>query len=370
MWIRLLLCTKDKTYRERLSDFLNRKYGDKVEVSKFGDLSQLLSSIKSKDADLILFGEELEKEAVSAMQEIPGTYAILMERLYTSEKSAPVSRIAKYQRGDELYREAISIYSRSEKIRQVRTTETGTDGTVYVFFSPGGGVGTTTIARAYAEKYAESEKVLYLDLSPLSVSLTGEEKERGMDDILVALKSRRDILKFKLESAVSENGKGIYTYAPCKDPRSLLDVTREDIGRLIEGIRQLGEYGKIILDVGDSLTWKEIELFKHSDQMICVVEEKETVREKYAKLCELFENLEDGKETRGDGQTGKIRFFRKMTVFRNKAVNNGQTDWGFRGIRVTGEAPKMVEDSMEAVIEQIRQSDAFDEMEIGDAEQL
>ena len=95
-----------------------------------------------------------------------------------------------------------------------------------------------------------------------------------MDDILVALKSRRDILPLKLESAVSEDRKGIYTYAPCKDLRGLLDVTKEDIGRLVEGIRTLGEYGKIIFDVGNSLTWKEIELFQHSDEMICVVEEK------------------------------------------------------------------------------------------------
>lgn len=366
MWIRLLLCTTDTTYRERLVAFLERKYGDKIEVTAFPDLPHLLDSIKSKDADLILFGEEMEDEILPAMKNLSCTYAVLMKQLYTSEGEDSVNRIAKYRSGDELYKAAVEVYSKGDKVRQVHPLAEGEAGTVYVFFSPGGGVGTTTVAKAYAEKCAEQEKVLYLDFHPLSASWLEEEKEHGMDDIIMGLKSRRDILPLKLVSAVAQNRKSVYTYAPCKDSRNLLGISTEDIERLIEGIRTLGEYRRIIFDVGNSLTQKEIELFRQADQLVCVVEEKETVGERYRRLCMLFENLERGGREENDG---KIRIFRKLAVFRNKVLDGNTSGWGGHGVRVIGWAPKVSEGSEEAVIERIRQSDAFDDMEIKDARQ-
>lgn len=359
MWIRLLLCTKDAVYAGRFIAFFEREYGDKLEISHFSDVEYLMESMEEHPADFILFGEEFEENALSYANKLSCTWAVLINQMYETDNDSFI-RIAKYQRADRLYKAILDAYSQGSKVKRLGSLNKDNEKTkVYVFLAAGGGVGTTTIARAYARKCAVYEKALYLDLGILALPWTSEGQEHGLDDIMLALKSRRDILSIKLESAVTDTQDKVYTYNAGTNPWNLLELTETDITRLVEGIRALGEYRKIIFDVGTCLTEKEIALFTCADHMICVVEDNgnRAGRVKYDRLCEVLRLLE---------QKANTKLLRKMRVFRNKAVKNEEAVWNSPDIREAGWAPRIEQLSYDAVENRIMQSDAFDHMEIND----
>ena len=363
MWIRLLLCTKDAVYTERLTAFFEKEYGDKLEISRFSNIEYLIESIEEHSADFILFGEEFEDEALSYANKLPCMWAVLMNQVYETENNSYV-RIAKYQRADKLYKAILDAYSKGSKVKQFSSRAGGHEkagAKVYIFLAAGGGVGTTTIARAYARKCAIREKVLYLNLEILGIPWSREDQDHGLDDIMMALKSRRDILSIKLESAVTDTPDKVYTYNASTNPWNLLELTEADIIRLIDGIRGLGEYSKIIFDVGTGLTERETALLKCADHLICVVEDNDNTQDrvKFDRLCEVLRILE---------QKSGIKLLRKMRIFRNKAVRNTGADWSGSEIREAGWAPRIEQASYDAVENRIMQSDAFDHMEISDEE--
>lgn len=359
MWMRLLICTKDVIYAERLTSFFEREYGEKMEISFFSEVQFLKESEKCRNSDVVLFGEEFEKDAATVSRDMPWVWAVLAEQIY-EEGNDDIVRIAKYQRADLLYKAILDFYSQGGRVRHfAHSNNNGNTCRVYGFLSAGGGVGTTTVARAYAAKCAPYEKVLYLDMGILSFEWNQEEAEHGMDEILVALKSRRDILPIKLMSTVSSTKEKVSVYAPCRDSLHLLEVTGEDVVRLVNAIKGLGEYDKLIVDIGDHFSEWQFEMAKQANYLVYVAEDDDFGRKKYEKLCQIFQSLE---------QRDNVKLFRKMMIFRNKAVKKEQIEWGVQGIRECGWAPRIEGDSFEAVIERIMQSDAFDNMEGNDGE--
>lgn len=359
MWMRLLICTKDVIYAKRLTSFLEREYGEKMEISVFSDLPYLQESDKCRTADVVLFGEEFEKEAAAACRNMTWIWAVLADQIYEGGNS-DVIRIAKYQRADILYKAILDIYSQGGRVRRLASTGRKDDGCkVCVFLSADGGVGTTTVARAYAGKCASYEKVLYLDMGILGLGWHAQEQGHGMDEILVALKSRRDILSIKLMSAVSDTKEKVSVYTLCKDPLHLLEVTKEDAVRLVNTVKELGEYSKVIFDVGNHFTERELTLIRLADELVYVAKDHEPGRKKYEKFCQVIRALEQREDE---------KLLRKMVLFRNKAVRREQIGWGGQEVRECGWAPKVEEDSFEAVIDRIMQSDAFDNMEGNDGE--
>lgn len=359
MWLRLLICTKDVTYAERLTSFFEREYGEKMEISVFSDIQYLQESEKCRSADVVLFGEEFEKEAAMVSRNMPWVWAVLADQIY-EDRNDDIVRIAKYQRADMLYKAILDLYSQEGRVRHFAASNSnGNACRVYGFLSAGGGVGTTTVARAYAAKCASYERVLYLDMEILGFEWNQEETEHGMDEILIALKSRRDILHIKLMSATSSTKEKVSVYAPCKDSLHLLEVTGEDVIRLINEIKGLGEYDKLILDIGNHFSERQFEMVRQADYLVYVAEDDDSGRKKYEKLCQIFQSLE---------QRDGVKLIRKMMIFRNKAVKKEQIHWSIQGTRECGWAPKIEGDSFEAVIDRIMQSDAFDNMEGNDGE--
>lgn len=359
MWMRLLICTKDKTYAQRLTAFWEREYGDKMEISVFSEPQYLKESEKSRTADIVLFGDEYLEEAISISRNVSWTWAVLTQQLYDDEQEG-IFRFAKYQRGDLLYKEVLDLYAENGRVRQIRASARANgDCGVVVFFAAAGGVGTTTIARAYAAKCAQYEKVLYMDLRMLELGWQMNEEEHGMEEVLLALKSRRDILSIKLMSAMSNTSERVNTYAPSRDPLYLLEITGEDVKRLVKMLRELGEYQKIVFDAGNNLTEREIALLECADSLVCVTQDDESNRRKYERLYKILGTLE---------LKDNVKLYRKMMIFRNKAVRRERIDWGGPGVMERGWAPRVEEAAYQDVIARIMQSDAFDEMEENDVD--
>lgn len=359
--MKLLICTEDTVYSKRLSAFLEREHGDKIETVVFGDWQQTVDYMEQYSADVVLAGEEYEAAALAVSSQWSCAFGILRSQNY-AENGEEETDIAKYQRADRIFQEILELYAKKGKVKKVKYNEKSHEGDLYVFISSCGGSGTSTIARAYARSCARYEKVLYLDMNLLKEE-DGEEKH-GMDAVLMALKSRRDILHVKLMSAVSAADDKVYSYGDCSNPLDWYEISEEDIRRLIAGIEDAEEYQKIVVDAGASMTGNTLELLRLAQRIICIREDTETDSKKFRKLCGLLEALE-----KKEG----ISLMRKLFVFRNKAakaaadeeMRRGRTEYG---AGIAGWAPKLSYENREELIDRIAWSDAFDRMENGHEE--
>lgn len=359
MLIKAVYCTKDITYAKRLSNYFDKEYGNKIELNICSSIEESLNFVHQYHVDIALFEEDFEAEARKRIKDIPCTCVFMAEQIFESD-SNEFGRISKFQRGDRIYRSIFELYSSGEKVKQISLNSGQKQNLkVYVFTSASGGIGTTTIARAYAKKCAAYEKVLYLDLGLFNLSEIVEGNVNGLNEILLALKSRRNILPFKLQSAAGSMTDRVFTYGACSNETDLLELNAEDMDNLMDGIMTLSEYQKVIIDIGASIFLKEVEFMKRADRIICIVDESDIGKQKYEKFCIFLEEI---------GKKEQLRLMKKMFVFRNKIRQDYNNDlWNETG-RVAGWAPYVSMNTYDSVIDRIAQSDSFSNMEMENAE--
>lgn len=357
--IRVLLCTQDEKYVKRLTAYYNKTYRDKIEVNYVKNMEQAISVSASNGIDVALFDSVYEENMSQAVKnkELACFCAVLADRIY--ETKDDIKRIHKYQRADNLYKEILDLYTKYGKVKVSNKASYHGGCKVYTFIAPKGGCGTTTVARAYARKKAIYEKVLYLNLQPMTVKNNEAVREAGMDDIIMALKSRRNVLNIKLQSAVSKAHDQVDFFEACTNPMDLIDLTKEDMNNLIKGIRELNVYQRVILDIGDTITEKEVELIKQADFNICVVDGEEGCIEKFGRLYALLDNL---------GKREKTSLLRKTELFKNKWVRGLEGLYEDCAVIKGGWAPLITDRNFEGVIERIANSDSFDNLGIEHAE--
>ena len=359
MWIKVLLCIQEADYARRLSSFYNKEYRDKIEINIVENMEQAISFSKDNGIDIALFDSVYESAMINAVEkkEMACFCAILADRLYESNDN--IIRIQKYQRADNLYKEILDTYANHGKVKVSRRTSVGGSCKVYTFISPKGGSGTTTVAKAYARKRAFYEKVLYINLQPMVTPIQSEVREGGMDDIIMALKSRRNILGIKLQSAVSKGVDQVEYFEASTNPMDMMDLTKDDMVNLINGVRELNVYQKVIFDLGDNITSREVELMKQADFNVCVVDNEESCLSKFERLYKLLEAV---------GQREKVQLLRKTEIFKNKWVRGLETLYEDYSVVKSGWAPLITDRNNEGVIERIAYSDSFDNLGIEHAE--
>lgn len=361
MWIRILICSKDKVYVKRFSSYIDCEYGDKVETNFIENIEEALSYLHKSEADIFLIDEEfqLQVEQELSKRKIDCQYRILADKLYESDIGG--KRVFKYQRGDRLYQHLLEIYLQSGKVRIVHQSGKEVDeGKIYAFISPQGGTGTTTLAKAFAKRQANYDKVFYLNLQFSNTIWKHEANQSGLDEIILALKSRRNILPVKLQSTVLKNRERVFLFAPCSNPVELLELTPEDVRQLINTIKDSNTYNKIVLDIGNQIGSKEIELMKMADRLICVIDNDESGIEIFERFVSLMKALQKREQ---------YPFIRKMELFKNKVVKHIDSIYDAHGIRTGGWTPYLPPDGIEDLIDRIACSDSFAKLEVGNGEE-
>lgn len=353
MWIKALYCTQDTEYARRLTTFFDNEYTNKLELNVCSSVERAMQLLKG--IDIFLLGKEFEAELKDKRKIIPCPIVIMTEQIYDDGLSDTM-QIEKYQRADGIYRQLLDFYAQGTNIKKAREVEnTSSNQRIYVFTSANGGNGTTTVARAFAKKNALYEKTLYLDFGMYNDLPIDNGAEHGMDDIILALKSRRNILPLKLNSAVAQTSYGFYGYGCCVNPMDLLEINVEDIKSLIKELTSLTEYSKIIVDLGNSLTERDLVFLSHAHLIVYVLDEREVSVRKFSMFHALLGALE---------KRENYKLSRKIAVFRNKVSNDySQENWPYE-YEISGWAPFIndTEDETE-IIGRIAASDSFNNLE-------
>ena len=101
----------------------------------------------------------------------------------------------------------------------------------------------------YARNEGRRNKVLYMSLLPFSgFSEILGEAEYDIGDVILQVRER-NVKKEFLAASIYET-EGFFYIAPLTNPESVMEITGEDIKKVLEWISKETDFGTIILDIG------------------------------------------------------------------------------------------------------------------------
>lgn len=291
MQIRLVIGEQDRRYLNNLVMFLEKNHMDKLEIFSFSGSEMLMNYFASGSADVILLDENFGIKA--EILEDYGKVAYLCDRASETGKDG-VRMIVKYKKPDLIYKDILDLYAESGN-RAVFRPQGQHSGELVLVTGCSGGTGASTFAAALAKKYAsEGKKTLYLNLEMAGVSsdfFSGKGDYR-FEDVIFALKSRRADVRLKMESTVRTDRSGVYFFEPCSTAMYMLELTQEDILRILELLGN-GGYDYVVTDMNFQLTREFVEIMGRMDRIILVEDGGETANSKFLRTMQALQILEE-----------------------------------------------------------------------------
>lgn len=350
MRIKLAILEKDQSYLNRIVSVFNAKYADKFEIYSFTDEEIALSTLDSKRIDVFVVNECFEIDMDAIPKRCGFAYFVDSADVdMINEQRA----ICKYQKADLIYKQILSIYS--ENAGSTSGLKIGDESTrVIAFSSPNGGSGTSTAAAACAKHFAmKKQKVLYLNLEKYGSSdlFFSAEGLFDMSDIIYALKSKKTNLAMKLESCVKQDEKGVYFYSAPKVALDMLELTNEDLLRLVTELKLTGSYDYIILDMDFSLDKDYIKLYAQAHAVVWVGDGSQISNTKIQRAYAAASIKEQSMEE---------QLTNRLCLMYNKFSNKTGNVLEDIGIKVAGGVPKYEHATTHQIVDQIATMSVFD----------
>lgn len=346
MKIRVFICSEDTLYCEKLVNYFNSHYFDKFQWNVYTQPAYLEQIFQSDMADLILVGGEMQ--AVMQGLDSKCVEGRLWAWLAEDEgwQAEGEWQVVKYQRADRIYRDLLDLYAKKEHVHFENLSIVSGKTTFIAFVSAGGGGGASTAACAAAKACSRMEKVLYLNLEDLGTCglvFSGDEKP-GMDELVYAVKSRRNTLGLKIESSVSRDGAGTYYFKECANPMDLQTLSAEDVKELLKAIEVSKDYDRVIIDLGNGLQEREITVMAMANRIAMVTGLGDVAM---AKLLRYLDYVQTVEETKG------LDIVSKLQIYVNRTMKNTSLPEQVSQIRVAGALPLIENGDFAGVVDKL-----------------
>lgn len=353
MKIKLALLDQDKIFLSRLSSVFTNKYSDKVEIYSFTEEETAINSLNTERIDVFLASDDFD----IGVEQIPSrcSFAYFVENVEV-ESVREQRAVAKFQKAELLYKQILSMYAENASAITGFKLNEETATQIITFFSVSGGVGSSTMAAAFAVYAARTGKrVLYMNLERFGSTdnfFTGEG-QFDFSDVLYTLKSRKSNLVLKLESTVKQDASGVFFYSTPQMALDMMELTEEDVQKLLQEFRIDGMYDYIVLDIDFSFEKKEKTILMLSDKLVFVNDGTEIANKKLERAYASIQVLEEQNEERMMGKA-----FLLYNKFSNKVCNTiNDID-----IKELGGAPKFEHATTKQVMEQLASMQIFREL--------
>lgn len=343
MKIRLAILEKDNSYLNRIVTAFNAKYADKLEIYSFTDEAVALETIALTKIDVLVASELFDIDTRSLPKHCGFAYFVDTQNIETIKDEAA---ICKFQKADLIYKQILSIYS--EKTSLVAGANFTDSSTQTIFFaSVSGGVGSSTMAASCAAGLAmQGKKVLYLNLEQFGDSdlFFQGEGQFTFGDVIYAIKSKRTNISLKLESTVKQDLSGVYFYSSPQIALDVMELSTEDINRLLSEMKMSASYEYIIVDGDFSFNEKSSLLWKEASSVVLVSDGSEVSNRKFERMYNAMEILSQ--------QDEKLRMD-KMSILYNKFSNKTSKTVSGISVRDLGGIPRFEHATNEQVMKQV-----------------
>ena len=291
MKIKLALLDNDANYLNRLVVAFNTKYSDKFEIYSFTDAEYAMQNVSLSKMDVFVAGTDLNINVARLPERCCFAY-------FTPDSSVEeingFAAIGKFQKIDLIYRQILGLYAEKAGNWSSHKVDDGSSKMI-VFSSPCGGAGTSTIAAACAKHFALlGKKVLYLNFEKYgcSDSFFSAAGQFDLSDVIFALKSKKANLSLKLESCVKQDVSGVYYYSHPKLVLDMLELSFEDMSRVITEVKLSGQYEYIILDMDFSLNKTALDLYDAFNYIVWCSDGSDTNNSKIVRAYNAFSIIE------------------------------------------------------------------------------
>lgn len=258
----VLILSDDSDYRNNVIGYFRKHYNNEVLIAGCTALENISEYIRNNNISIILADEEL----YSAAKTLVGEKTTVCH-LVSGKSSGEDNTVSKYISAPLLYNELLFIYS---KIISDTKSCVGNANSIYTFISVNG-CGATTLSASFARRLAsEGKKVLYLGLDGLSNYNAAflSPSERGLSDIILALKSKGANIPMTAKSVTFNDGVAFIDKCRCAD--DFYELNDEETELLFDGIISSDDYDAVVMDISFAYTniWNYIS--KYSSEIICV----------------------------------------------------------------------------------------------------
>ena len=353
MRIKLAILEKDVSYLNRIVAVFNQKYSNKIQVYSFTNIEAVYKVLKETKIDVLLVSDYYSFDVSRIPIRCGFAYFIESNDIDTLNNKRTV---CKYQKIDLIYKQILSIYSENtENITGIKLTDDNCK--VIAFCSPCGGSGVTSVAAGTALRFAAiGKKTLYLNLEKFGSSdiLFSSEGQFDFSDIIFALKSKKTNLSINLESCVKRDSRGVFFYSSTKQALDMLELTEDEISRLISELQITGSYDYIIVDIDFNMSEGFVKLLEIFHSIVIIGTGSEISN---CKIFRLYSSLVI-KENMDNSQ-----LLNRVGLLYNKFSNKTSKTISGIDIKNIGGIPRFDHATDIQVVEQISKIAALDNIE-------
>ncbi len=272
MRIQLLIADSDQDYSEHLSRVLAEKYADVFEVSTCSGSRQLAELLKHRRFEAALLSPDL----VMGMDLSAVCLPLELWDGAAQDWVEGAESIRKFQRISTL---ASEIMERCAEIAPVGKNPSGIRAKITAAWSPAGGVGTTTVALAYAaQRISQGRKTAYLDLEPFSsVPAFFANGGKSISTVFEKLDGRAELLLQGIRQEDAESGICYFRRPDNYEDISIL--SGEDVTRLAEAAAS--GIDELVVDLGSSYDVRSAAILELADAVLLVVDGSQLCKTKW-----------------------------------------------------------------------------------------
>ena len=352
MKIRLAILETDVGYLNRIVTVFGSKYADKIEIYSFTEKDVALSELQSIKADLLVASDSFEIDTKQLPKRCGFAYFVDSMEV---ELLRGQPTICRFQKADLIYRQVLSLYAEhAGSMTELKFSDDGCR--VIAFASPSGGSGSSTMAAACALHFAAmGRKTLYLNLEKFGSpdDYFSGQGQFDMSDIIYALKTRKANISMKVESAVKQDLRGVYFISQSKLALDMLELTTEEILRLISELRLNGSYDYLILDAEFGLDKDSLKVLHQAQAMIVVGDGSPSSNTKIFRAMTALATKEENEDTPLINRT--------LLAYNRFSSRTGETIANLE-LRAIGGAPRYEHATTEQLLAQLSRNPLFDEI--------
>lgn len=348
MKIKLAILDENPVFLERIATALGNKYADKLEIYSFTDVEVALKKLEECKINVFICSDSFEIDIGRLPKRCGFAYFVESKGI---ESVRGQSAIYKFQKGELIYKEVLSIYSEKTSEFTEFKLDNNSGTAVITFTSASGGVGCSAVAAACAIALAkQGNKTLYLNMEQCGDSncIFSAPGQFDFSDVIYAIKSKKTNLTLKLESSVKQDPSGVYFYDPCKVALDMTDLNSEDVRSLLNNLTLSGDYQYIIVDTEFRIDKTFIQYLSRSAKVIFVSDGSEVSN---IKLNRAFEALTIYSKQQ------EIPLLTNLSLIYNKFSNKTSVMSNIENLNVIGGAQRFENASYKQIVDKLSSLD-------------
>lgn len=276
-------------YGNHLMNYINRKSKLSFQTSSFSNIDSLLEYAAENPIDILLIGEDAEKELDTLRDKAKNIYILTKGQ---EIEDSPYPCIYKFQSANQIVMNILEYYLEdgNNKMGLIKTTSNSKK--VICTLSLDEKSKKNLVSLALSNYYGLSYKTLYVNLEFFSqLSFLKLEESPGFSELLYYIKQKNQNLMIKLNSMI-HHCNHFDLIPPASHYQDLLEMTEEDIDFFLQCLLDYSDYDVIVFDVtytGNNI----LSLFHFCDSIYITLENDFIAREN---RDTFYKQLREGKE--------------------------------------------------------------------------